>query len=65
MCAAVRLLVFLSIFFFSALGQAQDAVPATPAQPVAVATAELNVGARNIFVFRSSLAGFPAQDRAD
>lgn len=65
MSAAVRLLVFLSILFFSALGQAQHTVPATPVQPAALATSGLNVGARTIFVFRSSLAGFPAQDRAE
>jgi len=69
MLAPVRLLVLLTILVFSALSQAQTTPQATlagqPAAAATVATAELNVGARTIFVFRSSLAGFPAQDRAD
>jgi len=62
MSASVRLLVFLSILLFGALAQAQTAVPGVVAPG---ANAKLTVGARTIFVFRSSLAGFPAQDRAD
>jgi len=60
MPAPVRLLVFLAILWFGVLAQAQATTPS----PVAT-TAQLNVGARTVFVFRSSLAGFPAQDRAD
>ena len=67
MLATVRLLVFLTILVFVAPSRAQTAPQAAPAeQPAAtLASAELKVGTRSIFVFRSSLAGFPARDRAD
>lgn len=69
MPAPVRFLVFLTILFFTTLSQAQDGAAAAPAGAIAPAiaptTAELTLGARTIFVFRSSLAGFPVQDRAD
>jgi len=63
MLAPFRLLVFLSILLLSALTQAQETGPAMPA--ASPATANLSIGARTLFVFRSSLAGFPARDRAD
>lgn len=62
MLAPVRFLAFLTILLFGALTQAQVGWAAQPApQP----TAQLSVDARTIFVFRSSLAGFPPHDRAE
>lgn len=58
----LRVLVFLTIFLFGALAQATPGVAGQPAQ---APSAQLVVGARPIFVFRSSLAGFPPQDRAE
>ncbi|HBI71257.1 MAG TPA: hypothetical protein DDZ22_20235, partial [Massilia sp.] len=57
MLATVRFLVFLTILVFVAPSRAQTAPQAAPAeQPAAaLASAELKVGARSIFVFRSSL----------
>lgn len=58
----LRVLVFLNILLFGALVQAAPGVTGEPAQ---APSAPLIVGARPIFVFHSSLAGFPPQDRAE
>ncbi|XYJ12686.1 mechanosensitive ion channel family protein [Telluria sp. B2] len=63
MLAPVRLLVLLILLLLGAFAQGAPVQPA-PAT-AAAAAAQLSVGARTIFVFRSSLAGFPAQDRAE
>lgn len=63
MLAPVRLLVFLIIFLIVFLSSAL--AQAAPAQSATAPTAQLSVGARPIFVFRASLAGFPPQDRAE
>jgi small-conductance mechanosensitive channel len=63
MLAPVRFLVFLTILLSGVLAQGAPAQPAPTA--TTAPTAQLNVGARTIFVFRSSLAGFPPQDRAE
>lgn len=69
MPAPLRLLVFLTLFLSGAFAHGEPA--AAPARiagaqlPVPAATARLTVGVRTVFVFRSALAGFPAQDRAD
>lgn len=67
MLAPVRLLVFLTILLFGALAQGAPARPdaAAAATAATAPAAQLSVGARTVFVFRSSLAGFPAQDRAE
>lgn len=71
MLSPARLLFFLSILLSSLLPCTlahSEPAPATAraaqAAPI-TATARLTVGVRTIFVFRSPLAGFPAQDRAD
>jgi len=62
MSAPLRFLVFLTIILYSGVAHAE---PAAASKQAAVATAKLNLGVRTIFVFRSSLAGFPPHDRAD
>ena len=61
MSAAVRLLVLLSLILAAAFARAEAPSP----KPTPTPTAKLAVGARTIFVFRSAIAGFPPQDRAD
>lgn len=66
MLAPVRFLVFLTILLSGVLsGALAQGAPAQPAPTTTAPSAQLNVGARTIFVFRSSLAGFPPQDRAE
>lgn len=53
-------------FILLALGQLCFALePASPPQPAQTPTATFALGGRTIFIFRSTLSGYPPQERAD